>query len=620
MRQGYKKIAGIFLIGYILSLMGCYTVSTIHPTHGTTMDHIHAEINKDISTNKKLARKSYPIPYNVNNALMPSLKASLSTPDESAERHFTLTAKKTDARAFFMELMEGTSSNIVVSPEVTGTISLNLKEVTLEQALDAVRDAYGFEIHKTDYGYEVLPPSLQTKIFNVNYLDVRRSGKSFTELSSGQISEKIGTVSAGNTNSGSSPVQSTGTVANPTLRPSGSSVDTRSEVNFWRDLQKTLTVIVGDKNGHSVVVNPQAGVVIVHAFPNEIKQIAKYVDRLQNSLSRQVILEAKILEVQLNDQYQEGIDWNLIGDVVNNGQLTGNGGIAQTASQTFKRTDLGDFASIFMMNAPGSFGGLIKLLQTQGNVQVLSSPRISTVNNQKAVIKVGQDEFVVTGVSTQSPVVSGNVTSAPTQNVDLTPFFSGVTLDVTPQISSDGSVILHIHPSVSTVKEQTKNIVLGTTPNTTTNTTTSGAASNNTYTLPLALSTIRESDNIVRAGSGQVVVIGGLMQNTMIEEVGGIPVISKMPIIGPFFRRTSQLASKTELVILLRPIIADKQAFIDEMKGSERTLQNMTRGFHSGGLPEVFGNEGEESISRGPVSRSYSKNYSKNDSRYDKGE
>lgn len=600
MKHGCKKIIGSALIGFILSSTACHTVSTIHPEHGTVMDHMHAELNKDIQIDKRNLKQSHSLPAGVSKAFMPSLDSSLSQSSGMTERHFTITAKKTDARAFFMELMEGTSSNIVVSPAVNGTISLTLKDVTLEQALEAVRDTYGFEIHKTDYGYEVLPPSLETKIFSVNYLDVRRSGKSLTELSSGQITEKIGTVSAGNSTSNTSSLpQSSNTSANPTAQPSGSSVDTRSEANFWRDLQKTLKIMIGEQNGRSVIVNPQAGVVIVHAFSPELRQVGRYLDRLQNSLSRQVILEAKILEVQLNDQYQAGIDWNLIGDVIG----AGDGGIAQSSSKTFSRTDLGDFASIFTISAPGNFGGLIKLLQTQGNVQVLSSPRISTVNNQKAVIKVGQDEFFVTGVSTQSPVVTGSVATAPTQNVDLTPFFSGVTLDVTPQISSNGTVILHIHPAVSTVKEQTKNIVLGTTPNTTTNTTTSGAASNNTYTLPLALSTIRESDNIVRAESGQIVVIGGLMQNTMVEEVAGVPVASKLPIFGPFFRRTSQISQKTELIILLRPIIADRHAFIDEMKGSERMLQTMTRGFHTGGLPEVFGNEGEESISKGKGSK-----------------
>ena len=597
MDKGQKKLISIFLTAFIFSSAGCHTVSTIHPKHGTGADQIHAELQSDIANNQRKLNKRRVVPRSVNDALIPALDSSLSASRDSSERHFTLTAKNIDTRAFFMQLMEGTSSNIVVSPEVTGTISLNLKEVTLEQALEAVRDAYGFEIHKTDYGYEVMPPSLATKIFNVNYLDVKRSGKSFTALSSGQISEKLGTVSAGNSYGGTT-TPSQGTGSTPSAEPSGSTVDTRSEADFWRDLQKTLQVIIGDKGGRTVIVNPQAGVVIVHAYPAELKQMARYLDRLQTNLSRQVILEAKILEVELRDQYQAGIDWNLIGKAIDSAGLPSSGGVAQIASGTFTNTDLKDFVPIFALNINGDFGTMIKLLQSQGNIQVLSNPRISTVNNQKAVIKVGQDEFFVTGVSTQSPVVSGSLVTAPTQNVDLTPFFSGVTLDVTPQISSDGSVVLHIHPSISTVKEQQKNIVLGTSTVTTTGTT----PSNNTYTLPLALSTIRESDNIVHAQSGQVVVIGGLMQNIMAEEVGGVPVISKMPVIGPFFRRTSQIARKTELVILLRPVLADRGAFTDQMKEADRTFGNVSRGFHTGGLPEVFGNEGEESISRGPRS------------------
>lgn len=594
MKQGCKLILINSVILSLLSLSGCYTTKTIHPTHGTPGDQIHAELDNSTAINKRHVKKSRSVPRDVSDALMPSVD-SMSRDGQSSEKHFTVTAKKVDARAFFMQLMDGTSSNLVVSPDVSGTISLSLKDVTLQQALEAVHDSYGFEIRRTDYGYEIYPPSLQSRMFTVNYLDVKRSGKSYMQLSSGEISSKIGTVSSGSTGGSNAPAPSSSNAgAGPTTQPSGSSVDTRSEADFWRDLSKTLKVMISDKDGRSVVLNPQAGVVIVHAFPNELQQVGKYLDRIQNNLDRQVILEAKILEVQLNDQYQEGINWNLIGKAISEANpVSQNGGLAQAGSETFNHTDLQDFNSIFTLSVQGNFGALIKLLQTQGNVQVLSNPRISTVNNQKAVIKVGQDEFFVTGVSTQSPTVSGSIVTAPTQNVDLTPFFSGVTLDVTPQISSDGSVVLHIHPSVSTVKEQQKNIVLGTSTVTTPGVT----PTNNTYTLPLAFSTIRESDNIVHAESGQVVVIGGLMQNAAEEEVAGVPIMSKMPLIGPLFRRTSQISHKTELVILLRPVLADRQALLKQFSEADRTFGNVKRGFHSGGLPEVFGNEGEESMS-----------------------
>src|SRR3990167_286762 len=399
--QGSKKIVKSLLIIALISAAGCYTSTAIHPKHGTAGDQIHAELLHSTAIDKKIAKQSGQIPLSVSNALIPSMDASVPKPAPPRDRQFVVTANQMPARAFFMGLVEGTPYNMIVSPAVTGTISLNLRNVTIDQTLEAVQDAYGYEFRKTSYGYEILPAELETKIFTINYLDVRRSGKSYTELSSGAISEKIGTVTAGSSNNSGSSSTST-----PLVKPSGSSVETRSIVNFWRDLDSTLKTMVGNKNGRSVVVNPQAGIVIVHAFPAEIHQVDRYLIRIQNSLSRQVILEAKILEVQLNDQYQAGIDWNLIGDAVNADIPPTDGGVAQTAFKTFDKTDLKDFDSIFTLRIKGDFGGLIKLLQTQGNVQVLSSPRISTINNQKAVIKVGQDEFFVTGISTQNTVTS----------------------------------------------------------------------------------------------------------------------------------------------------------------------------------------------------------------------
>ena len=144
-------------------------------------------------------------------------------------------------------------------------------------------------------------------------------------------------------------------------------------------------------------------------------------------------------------------------------------------------------------------------------------------------------------------------------------------------------MILHIHPSVSVVTEQQKSIVLGT----------SGGTAPNTLSLPLALSTIRESDNIVRAKNGQIVVIGGLMQNTTSESIAGTPVLSKIPFFGALFRRTSQVSTKSELVILLRPILVDNKVWTDSLERSDDDLMKDKRDFHVGGLPGVFGNQGE---------------------------
>ena len=178
---------------------------------------------------------------------------------------------------------------------------------------------------------------------------------------------------------------------------------------------------------------------------------------------------------------------------------------------------------------------MLSFLESQGAVQVLSSPRIATLNNQKAVIKVGTDEFFVTNVSTTSTSTGTTSTVSPT--ITTQPFFSGIALDVTPQISDDDQITLHVHPSVSLVTDKTKTLSLG---------------SLGTFTLPLASSTINESDTIVRVRDGTIAAIGGLMRQQQSNSDSGLPGASNSPILSGIFGSRSRQLAKSELVILLK--------------------------------------------------------------------
>jgi MSHA biogenesis protein MshL len=376
---------------------------------------------------------------------------------------------------------------------------------------------------------------------------------------------------------------------------SGSQVETDSEADFWSELQTSLRTIVGSGGGRSVVINPQSGVVVVRAMPSELRDVAQFLNTTQDVVERQVILEAKIIEVELSDGFRSGINWAALGEpgrgkTIIGGQ-TGGGtlfdtGVSEIAGNTgnLDPSNLSQIAG----NVASAFGGVfslalnlndftafIELLETQGNVQVLSSPRVSTVNNQKAVIKVGTDEFFVTEVS--STTVTGT-TSTTTPSVTLTPFFSGIALDVIPQIDEDNNVILHIHPTVSQVEQQTKLITVA----------------GQEQSLPLAQSSVRESDSIVRARSNQIIVIGGLMQNTTSEDVGSTPLLGDIPVVGSLFRHTDQRSLKSELVILLRPIVVDSDAaWKNSLQRSSQRFRNLDQGFHYGGKAEVFGSQAE---------------------------
>ena len=474
-------------------------------------------------------------------------------------KRFDIAVRDVPAREFFLGLAQGTPWNIVVHPDVKGSITLDLKQVTLQEVLEVVQDVYGYGVRRTGNIWRIFPATEQTRMFRVDYLDLQRSGTSRTRVSSGQISEQVS--AASNDENASETDTEDGSESGEVTRTavSGSEVETDSRNDFWGVLERTLRLLVGDAEGRRVMVNPQAGLVIVRATPDRLHEVGRYLRALQGNVERQVILEARIIEVELNDRFQTGINWAALGEPGNGKRIqagmAGGGSVfdngvtsQQGAALTLPGSALASgvattrFGGVFTLDlALNDFNALIELLKTQGKVQVLSSPRIATVNNQKAVIKVGTDEFFVTDVDTQTSITSVSALNQAV-NVELTPFFSGVALDVVPQIDEDGDVILHIHPTVSEVTEKVKEINVST---------------DTTLSVPLALSSIRETDTIIRARSGQVVVIGGLMKDLRRDETAGLTGFSELPLFGGLFRHQRRQATKSELIILLRPIVVD---------------------------------------------------------------
>ena len=389
---------------------------------------------------------------------------------------------------------------------------------------------------------------------------MERDGLSLTSVSSGRISDNNSNSNTNNNNnsnngnsnnnSGNNNSNNGSNSNNNSDSSNGTFIRSRTKTDFWGDLKETLTAIIGDTgNGRQVVVTPQAGLVTIRAFPSELRQVRSFLNSAETHLQRQVILEAKILEVTLSDDFQQGIQWeNVLGHVgntnINFGTTAGTVGNKVTST-------LGGVTSLSIKGS--DFTTMINLLDTQGDVDVLSSPRVTASNNQKAVIKVGTDEYFVTDVS--STTVAGT-TPVTTPQVELTPFFSGIALDVTPQIDKDGNVLLHVHPSVIDVKEQTKNIKV----------------SNESLELPLAQSEIRESDTVIRAASGDVVVIGGLMKSENVEVVSQVPLLGDIPLLGELFKNRSKQKKKTELIILLKPTVVGGDTWKNELERSKTLL------------------------------------------------
>jgi len=521
------------------------------------------------------------LPPEVSEALLPPLRVPFAEEPAADEPRFDLAVKEAPAPGFFMNLVEGTPYDVVVHPEVGGTISLTLKDATIPEVLDAVREVYGYELQRTPKGFFVLPPGLQSRVFRVDYPHLHRAGRSQTRVSGGQLSERSGGVE--DDSAGESATTIFGSRSGSVVE--SSQVTTDSEVDFWGELTSILRAIIGSEEGRSVVASPQAGMVVVRAMPAELRQVGEFLSRARVSLRRQVILEAKILEVQLEDEFRAGINWALLIESGTNyllasqtggASLLGDVGVSDIAGETgildprslsqVSNTKTSAFGGLFSLVLNfDHFTAFLELLEAQGRVRVLSNPRISTLNNQKAVIKVGSDEFFVTDVS--STTIAGT-TPITTPQVTLTPFFSGIALDVTPQISESEEVILHIHPSVSKVVDQTKVIELA----------------DKNLTLPLALSTIRESDSIVLARSGQMIVIGGLMQELSRDLRAAWPVLGKIPYLGGLFRQTREESEMSELVILLRVTVVGADTWDNELTRVERRLELPPYGLEPGVL------------------------------------
>ena len=502
-------------------------------------------------------------PAEVESALLPPIQLTPTVEPEAGAERFDINVTQVAAREFFMGLVEGTAYNMVVHPGVEGTITLNLKRVTIPDVMEVAASVYGYEFERTTYGYQVMPARLRAKLFHVNYLNFVRSGASQTRVSSGQITQKV---SGDGGNGGQSSSSEIAATEESRRLVTGTEINTKQpETSFWEEIETSIKALLGGAPGRGVVVNPQSGVIVVRAMPAELREVEAFLQATENVAVRQVILEAKILEVELSDAHQTGINWDVL--VKKNGDQYG------VSINSFGGLRPADIDNLVGQGIPIPFGGLynltldtndvkavIDLLETQGSVQVLSSPRVSTLNNQKAVIKVGSDEFFVTDVS--STTVTGVATTT-SPNVELTPFFSGIALDVTPQISADGMVTLHVHPSVSQVNEQRKQISIGT-------------ADTEQLEVPLAFSTVRESDSVVRARSGQVVVIGGLMLNDVADDRSAPVLLGDVPGLNRLFRSERGASSKLELVILLRPmVVTDPSVWARSIGGSQRQFKRI---------------------------------------------
>ncbi|WP_368192596.1 pilus (MSHA type) biogenesis protein MshL [Aeromonas sp. s8] len=540
------------LITVAMMAAGCTTYQ--HPEPTQAKDALKQAMNEQ----QKQAAPLTALPKSVQSELLQLNRPQM--PVGMPEKRLRIAAHDVEAVEFFGSLFKGSRYSVAVHPGVAGLVSVELKDVTLPEVLAVVGDMYGFDVQRKGNVFHIYPAGLRTETIPVNYLMMSRRGLSRTSVSTGGVTandsnnssdSSFDSASNNNSTNNSSSNNSNGDSSN------GTRIETDTNSDYWTDLRDSLQTLIGTGDGRAVITSPQAGLVTIRAYPKELKAVREFLNQSDSHLKRQVVLEARIIEVALNEGYEQGVDWSgLSASWDGNKGITGGGSLANTQLPTTPNqifTALGGGAGFKVSD--GNFNVAVNLLKTQGDVNTLSSPRVTATNNQKAVIKVGTDEYFVTNASTTTvSTTSGDRT---TPNVELTPFFSGISLDVTPQIDEEGKVLLHIHPSVIDTEEQTKTIKV---------------TDSDTLVLPLAKSSIRESDTVVQANNGDIIVIGGLMKTDKQEIVSKVPLLGDIPWVGEAFTNRRESTKKVELVIMLKPTVVEKDTWQNELQRSSELL------------------------------------------------
>lgn len=577
---------------------------------GQVSDQMIGELDKG-------AQRAKPRESNaVNQALLPPLRMELpQAQGKPIEARFDLNVNNAPAREVFLSIVSGTRYSMLVHPDVSGSISVNLKDVSLSEALEAIREIYGYEYKIDGSRVYIQPAGLQTRVFQVNYLIGARQGRSDMRVTAGSSGITTGATTATTATTllttavtqGVAPAAPGGMQGPPSLSPNAAGalggiqndatrMSTVQTTDFWAEVEYAIRTIVGTGGGRNIVISPQSGVVVVRAMPQELRSVATLLKAMQVSVERQVMLEAKIIDVTLNQAYQSGINWAAfptsgiaggfssgLGGVPNSlgttGRLSGNTAGSTAGSSSSFTANPGAGAGLATLGgvvagatgvAGGVFGlavqtqnfaALLQFLESQGSVQVLSSPRVATLNNQKAVLKVGTDQPYVTSITVVPGSSSGGVVIPTTVAPYISNLFSGISLDVTPQIDENGNIALHIHPLVTSVTPKSVGFnLVGV-----------GAQS-----VDVAAINVSESDTMVRTQDGNIVVLGGLMKVELNNGRSGIPGLADVPLIGGAFRNSSTDTIKRELVILIKPtIIESDKNWEQDIQDSRNRMQRM---------------------------------------------
>lgn len=429
---------------------------------------------------------------------------------------FSFTAEGIDIKEALALFARTNGLNIVADPDIAGTIHVSFRDLPLQQAMRALLDAHGYYFEQD--GPLLRVRDRMTRIFEIDYLHIERQGAGSNVV---QISTNSG--SRGGSSSGGSSGSSSG--------ENGSSMrlTATSSTDFWGNIAAEIEALLSENGTYTT--NSLSGTILVSDHSANVRRIGDYLEKVDASITRQVDLEVEIYEVGFFDENQLGVDWTAITEALN------------STIATDLRIDTPVFgsapgsASFTYNGSQGDTNVIVEALAQQGDLDVVSKPRLRTLNNQPAVIRVGQERPLFS--QTSEIVQTGDADPIIQFSVERESVTIGTVLAITPQISKDGMITLDITPAVSRLVSEIE-------------------IENDSGSSTGAVIDIRQASSLVRVMSGDTIIIGGLVQESTNNTTRKVPLLGDIPALGRLFRGTYESVEKTELVIFLTPrVVAD---------------------------------------------------------------
>ncbi len=480
--------------------------------------------------------------------------APLPAPSEPEDvERYTVVVNQVPVRELLFALARDADIEIDIAGEIEGSVTLNAIDETLPRLLERISYQAAIRYELDDDYLRIAADEPYLESYPVDYVNLSRDASSSVETATQITSTGFGEDGGGG--SGGTGSGSSGT------NNSSTSLENESDNRFWDTLERNLGGMLGvdvEDSGDRpderryLMVNREAGYITVRATQRQHEQVQRYLDRIMDSARRQVLIEATVVEVELSDQYQAGVDWSYISssvgglDLLEQNLTAGSLGSAPNALATFVDTDLGG----------GELQATVRALETFGDVSVMSSPKIMALNNQLAILKVVDNRVYFT-IDVEQTLDEGVTNTVFDSQINTVPV--GLVMTVTPYIGADDEVLLNTRPTVSRILGFVDD------PNP------SLADAGVTNEVPEIQ--VREMESLLRVNSGQVAVIGGLMQDSIDQSERSVPGFGNLPLVGNLFSYRDDRVEKTELIIFLRPTVVDQANLDGDMKRFRQYLR-----------------------------------------------